>query len=213
MDREAENPFHTPVDDTFEGTESSRTAIVGDSPSILERDELCIECRTIDFDDLFGGAKSNDVSFDEMILRKKSNYVSERNLRKLQENSRCSLCRLIVATLAQEPLVVPLFAYASAVSIHLESVLFGASSFSRGAWYQTSNWLRLTASDSSNVLVAKDRCFIQRLKAPLLKGLSTDSDCYLRGRAVAPELDIALVKTWMHICNDRHGDWCTPGLI
>jgi hypothetical protein len=70
MDREAENSFHNPDDDTSEGTESSRTAKVGDSPSILERDELCIECRTIDFDDMFE--------------RGKSNYISECNLRQLQ---------------------------------------------------------------------------------------------------------------------------------
>jgi hypothetical protein len=202
MDREVENPFHNPDGDTFESTENSRTATVDDSLSILGRDELCIECRTIDFDNMF-----------ESVESEKSNFVSERNLRRLQDNNRCPLCRLIVATLSQEPLVVPLFAYASAVSIHLKSILFSTLSLLQDAEHQTSNWLLLTSSDSSNAFVAGSRCFIQRLKAPLLKGLTTDSDCYLRGRSVASERDIALVKTWMQICNDEHGEGCTPGLI
>jgi hypothetical protein len=152
--------------------------------SVGNLDELCIERQTTDFHQIF-----------------ETEFSSQRELRKVQENRNCPFCRLITTTLAQKPDFAPLFACAGTVLVHIKAENFG--SYSRDLEEHISiSRLSLSASNltEGQVTPLKGECWIQRLWEPsrnVSSAILTAESSYLWGRREEEKVNLALVQSWI----------------
>ena len=124
----------------------------------MEREnKLCPKCAKLDFD-----------------RTSESGWFAQRELHQLQRNRDCPFCRLVLTTLAQEISILPLFSCLQDIPIHVDDYFFSyfesetlSDTISRSHVTVVGDMEAILGTKSSDGTPAKDRCFIQRLKAPL----------------------------------------------